>query len=170
MPGKTKLITHTSRKHTRTHRNKILDFRRHYSQLSALFEIEGLEEFMLVFATNLLRDSIYGMVWRVSVGAALSMLDAVTDIYIISEYYTEGLHGQANAMLAMISMNMGLQIILVLAQYKKKSWKVKVKEVFICLLFLRPAVDAYRVSTNYKDSETAFDPLVEMVFNKVRSC
>ena len=113
--------------------------------------------------------SIYGMIWRVSVGAALSMLDASTDIYIILKYYkTEGLHGQANAILAMIATNMGFQIILVLAQYKKKSWKVKVKEVLICLFFLRPAVDAFRVSTNYKDCEATFDPLAEMVMNKVR--
>ena len=113
--------------------------------------------------------SIYGMIWRVSVGAALSMLDAWTDIYIILKYYkTEGLLGQANAMLVMIVTNIGLQIILVLIQYKMKSWKVKVKEVLICLLFLRPAVDAYRVSTNYKDNETMDDPLMEMIFNKVR--
>ena len=112
---------------------------------------------------------MYGMIWRVSVGAALSMLDAWTDIYIILKYYkTEGLLGQANAMLVMIVTNIGLQIILVLIQYKMKSWKVKVKEVLICLLFLRPAVDAYRVSTNYKDNETMDDPLMEMIFNKVR--
>ena len=115
------------------------------------------------------RCSIYGMVWRVSVGAALSMLDAVTDLYVISKYYsTVGLRGQANAMLAMIVTNMGIQITTVLGQYKKKSWGVKVKEVLICLFFLRPAVDAYRVSSNYKDSETTIDPLVEMIINKVR--
>ena len=109
------------------------------------------------------------MVWRVSVGAALSMLDAVTDIYVIVKYYnTEGLRGQADAMLAMIATNMGIQIILVIAQYKKKSWKVQVKEVLICLFFLRPAVDAFRVSTNYKDTEATVDPLLEMIFNKVR--
>ena len=109
------------------------------------------------------------MVWRVSVGAFLSMLDAVTDIYIISKYYnTEGLREQANAMLAMIVTNMGIQILFVLGQYKKKSWQAKMKEVLICLFFLRPAVDAFRVSTNYKDSETTIDPLVEMIANKVR--
>ena len=115
------------------------------------------------------RCSIYGMVWRVSVGAALSMLDAVSDLYVISKYYsTVGLRGQANAMLAMILTNMVVQIVLVLGQYKKKSLKVKVKEVLICLFFLRPAVDAYRVSTNYKDSEATMDPLIEMIVNKVR--
>ena len=99
------------------------------------------------------------------------MLDALTDIYIISTYYnTKGLRGQANAMLAMIVTNMGIQIIIVLAQYKKKSWKVQVKEVLISLLLLRPIVDAYRVSTNYEDSEASFDPLAEMIANKVRNC
>ena len=111
------------------------------------------------------------MVWRVSVGAALSILDAVTDIYIISKYYnTESLRGQANAMLAMIATNMGFQILLVLGQYRKKGWGVKAKEALICLLFLRPAVDAYRVSTNRKDSETTVDPTMEMIVNKVRNC
>ena len=115
--------------------------------------------------------SIYGMIWRVSVGAALSMLDAWTDIYIILKYYkTEGLRGQANAMLAMIGTNMGIQIIVVLAQSKKKSWKVKVKEVLISLFFLRPIVDAYRVSTNKEDSESTVEPLMEMIVNKVRLC
>ena len=118
------------------------------------------------------RHSIYGMVWRVSVGAALSMLDAVTDIYVIVKYYnTEGLRGQANAMLAMIATNMGLQIVCVLGQYKKKNWGVKMKEVLVCMFFLRPIVDAFRVSTNHKDSEsTVGDPLLEMIFNKVRRC
>ena len=108
------------------------------------------------------------MVWRVSVGAALSMLDAVTDIFVISKYYTEGLRGQADAMLAMIATNMGIQVIAVLGQNKKKSWKVKVNEVMICLSFLRPAVDAHRVSTNYKDSEATMTPLAEMFCTKVR--
>ena len=97
------------------------------------------------------------------------MLDAVTDIYIISKYYnTESLRGQANAMLAMIATNMGFQILLVLGQYRKKSWGVKAKEALICLLFLRPAVDAYRVSTNHEDNDSTVDPLAEMIFNKVR--
>ena len=111
------------------------------------------------------------MIWRVSVGAALSMLDAVTDLYVISKYYSNaGLRGQANAMLAMIVTNMGVQMLLVLGQYKKKSLKVKVKEVLICLFFLRPGVDAYRMSTNHKDSEATVDSFMEWLFNKVRHC
>ena len=44
-------------------------------------------QFMLTIANNLLQDSIYGMVYRVSLGAALSTFDAATDIYVITTYY-----------------------------------------------------------------------------------
>ena len=71
------------------------------------------------------------------------------------------------AMLIMISMNMAFQILIVFGQYQKKSWKVKLRETMICLLFLRPAVDAYRVSTNHEDHELTVDSLSEMVMNKV---
>jgi len=130
-------------------------------------EVEGFEEFMLVIANNTLRDSIYGMVLRVLVGAALSTMDAATDIYVISKYYqSEELYGQANGMLAMLLGNSIVQLLLVYTQYKNKSWLVIGKEVLITMLFLRPAVDAYRVSTNHDDKEANFDPLSGMMMNK----
>ena len=110
------------------------------------------------------------MVFRVSVGAALSTIDAMTDIYVIKTYYeNRELHVQADAMLAMITTNMIIQLIFVLAQYRRKNWKVKLREMLICLFFLRPAVDAFRVSTNHKDAEETVSSLTEMVTNKVRS-
>ena len=52
-------------------------WRLHYEELNVLFEeVVGFEEFMLVIADNLLRDSIYGTIMRVSVGATLSTADA----------------------------------------------------------------------------------------------
>ena len=145
-------------------------FCRHFIQLKTLFdEVELFEDFMLVFANNLLRDSIYGTMWRVSIGAALSLLDAVTDLYVIGTYYREGLNDKAGTMVSMITFNMVFQIVIVLGQYRKKSWKVKVKEILICLFLLRAPVDAYRVSTNYIDEDVAVNPLKEMIFNKVRN-
>ena len=111
---------------------------------------------------------MYGLVWRVGVGALLSSVDAATDIYVVGTYYSEGLNGQANAMLGMISVNLFIQILVVLAQYQKKSLAVKLKEALITLLFLRPIVDAYRIGTNYDDDMTTVDPLAEMLINKVR--
>ena len=98
----------------------------------------------------------------------LSSVDAATDIYVVGTYYSEGLNTQANAMLGMISANLFIQLLIVLAQNQKKRWTVKLKEVIITLLFLRPVVDAYRISTTHDDVETTVDPLAEMLINKVR--
>ena len=140
-----------------------------YPQLETLFdEVDGFEEFMLVIANNILRDNIFGMVGKVLLGAGLSTINVSTDIYVIEKYYTEGLNAQANAMVAMLVTSVFVQLLLVLGQNQKKNWKKKVKEILITLLFLRPAVDAFRVSTNHKDDEATLGPLTEMIFNKVR--
>ena len=80
---------------------------KHYPQLANLFQVDGFNDFMVVIASNLLRDNKFGMIFRVNVGAALSTVDGATDIYVISTYYqSKALFGQANALLAMISINM----------------------------------------------------------------
>ena len=143
-------------------------WRLNYTQLDVLFkEVVGFEEFMVVIANNLMRDSIYGTVLRVTVGAVLSTIDAVTDIYVIATYYkSEELVGQANALLAMLFVNIFCQLLTLYVQYKNKSWLVIGKEALITMTFLRPAVDAFRVSTNHDDQEATFDQLLEMMFNK----
>ena len=143
-------------------------WRRHYPQLDNLFEIDGFEDFMVIIASSLLRDNKYGMIFRVSIRAALSTIDAATDIYVIATYYeSPALVGQANALLAMITTNLVVQILSVLAQYQKKSLAIKLKEVLISIFFLRPALDAYRVLTNHEDDEATFDSLSEMIANKI---
>ena len=143
-------------------------WRNNYPQLCGLFEVEaGFEAFMVVFADNHLRNNKFGLMFRVAVGAALSTIDAATDIYVISTYYQNAdLVIQANALLAMMTTNMLTQILVVLVQYTRKSWMFKLREMVICLLFLRPAVDAYRVSTNYTDDGATTDCLTEMAYNK----
>ena len=66
---------------------------------------------MVIIAINTAQDSIYGMVYRVGVGAVLSMTDIATDVYVISKYLeSEELVTQATAMLAMIATNLFLQL------------------------------------------------------------
>jgi len=139
-----------------------------YVQLTPLLnEIEGFSPFMLVMFNNLQRDSKYGLVFRVAVGALLSTMDATTDIYTLYTYWSSGLKGQAMVLLAMILASLGVQILLVVGQYKSKSWKRKLWEIVITLTFLRPIVDAYRVSTNHKDDEATVDVLAELCCNKI---
>jgi len=143
-------------------------WRSHYPQLQAFIdEVPGFNEFMLIIVSGLLRDNKFIMLFRVSCGASLSILDALTDIYTIATYYrSDDLVLQANAMLAMISTNLFLQLVLVLATYGKKSWTDKLIEAAITVFFLRPIVDAYRVSTNQEDEETTFENMEEMIINK----
>ena len=43
---------------------------------------------------------------------------------------------------------------------------MKLREVIICLLFLRPVVDAYRILTNHGEDDMAVDQLTELIFFK----
>jgi len=142
---------------------------KHFVQMSVLYdEVEGFAEFMNVIASNLLRDSMYGMVYRVSIGAVSSTSDAATEIYVIFTYYeTDALVSRAHTLLAMICLNVFFQILVGWVQCKKKSIVAKLRELLIALFFLRPAVDAYRVSTHQEDEEAPMDPLREILRIKV---
>jgi len=91
------------------------------------------------------------------------MSDAATDIYVISTYYgKEELVGQANVFLAMITLNMFVQMVAMKANYQRSGWRVMLREMLITLMFLRPAVDAYRVVTSKENDLTVTDPLIEV--------
>ena len=102
---------------------------------------------MVVLALGLIRRSWSGLVLRVTIGAVLSIVDAITDIYVVVVYYREGLDSQAAALLTMMFLNLSAQILLNLVQYRHSSWARIVGETVITLTFLRPAVDAFRVCT-----------------------
>ena len=63
----------------------IESWRLHYPQLNSLFEITGFDSFMLVIVNNLLRDNIYGVMFRVGAGAVLSLVVSIdlNDKYFI---------------------------------------------------------------------------------------
>jgi len=139
-------------------------WKKQYVQLHHLFdEVVGFDDFIVVITNNLLRDNKFGMMFRVGIGAALSMSDAATDIYVISTYYgKEELVGQANVFLAMILLNIFAQTVIVTSLYQRSGWRVILRELLITLMFLRPAVDAYRVVTSKEDDLALIDPLHEV--------
>ena len=141
-------------------------WKKQYVQLHHLFdEVVGFEDFIVVITNNLLRDNKFGMMFRVGIGAALSMSDAATDIYVINTYYgKEELVGQANLFLAMITLNMFVQLLFVKANYQRSGWRVVLRELLITLMFLRPAVDAYRVVTSKEIGLALTNPLIEVSY------
>jgi len=146
----------------------VLAWKKEYPQIGELLDdVEGVEEFMIVIADSLVRDNRIGIAYRVSVGALLSITDTVTDIYVLSTYYQSGeLLSQANAMLAMILTSLTVQLFAVLGNYHRMGWKVIVREALISIFFLRPVVDAYRVSSNFEDDAVTWTAMFEMIANK----
>jgi len=150
------------RQHTRTEM-AVEVWKMNYPQLCLLFvEVDGFEGFMNIVAEYVLKHNKAGLLFRVSSGAVLSILDGFTDIYVIVTYFRAGLRGQGYGLIAMCATSMFTQIINVLGFYAKKSWGIRLKEILICLTLLRPAVDAYRISTNREDDENTVDPLAEV--------
>ena len=137
-----------------------------YPQLKELSNVDFFDSFITVIAQNLVRDSMWGVVYRVSVGVAFSATDAATDLYTILLYNSAGLTGKATALACMMGLNMIIQLLIVWFQYRKKTLRRRLYECAICLLFLRPAVDAYRVATNCIDKDLLINPLTEMMANK----
>jgi len=82
----------------------------------------GFKDFMTTIANNTARDSIYGTAIRVGLGALLSSIDTVTDVYVISTYYrSDDLVFQANALLAMIKTNLVVQSSLCWDRIRRKT-------------------------------------------------
>jgi len=101
-------------------------------------------------------------------GSALSTVDAATDIYVVSTYYqSAALNTQADIMLSLIATNMFFQCTTLFTQHGSNIFSLKgLGEILITFLFLRPIVDAYRVSTNHQQSDAPMDSLMEYLVNK----
>ena len=104
---------------------------------------------------------------RAAFGAFLSIGDMVSDLLVINEYFRSGNNGAAQTLAAMIGISFFIQLIIVIGQNIKRTGLPLVKEIFILLTCLKPAVDAYRVGVgSEKKLNATFSPVVEMMFGK----
>ena len=82
--------------------------------------------------------AIWGMITRVGIGAILSLLDIVTDIYSMYNFVRTGDVGFAYATGAMIGLSMVFQGIIVFLQNKRMPLVVLVREFLFVLLCVKP--------------------------------
>ena len=103
-------------------------------------------------------------------GAKLSLLDIITDIYMIYQYLSSEEEGQAIfgfINLAMVAVSLLIQLIIVYLQNKKKGIKELASEALTVFLFLKPAVDAMKVASGAEMEEgSAMDPITELAATK----
>jgi len=89
----------------------------------------------------------------------------ISDAGVINTYRASGNASGANSLIAMIGSSIAVQLLTTYACNMKKSKLVILREFAFIVTFLKPAVDAYRVATGFKDTG-AVSPLFEMVMGK----
>ena len=138
--------------------------------LSTTHALLYLKEMMVAVGQEMMSTVPWGLRWRVFMGAKLSLLDIITDVYMIYQYLTSEEDGQAifgyiNA--GMVATSLLFQLILVFAQNKKKGKKKVVYEAQAVFLFMKPAVDAFRVASGAEHEKgSAFSHMAELVSTK----
>ena len=71
-------------------------------------------------AMRLLAKGLFGAKFRLFFGAALSILDLITDIVTIIRFYNEGRIGYAKASAAFIGLSIFFQLLLVYGQHRNR--------------------------------------------------
>jgi len=78
------------------------------------------------------------------------MIDMFTDVLMVFEVMREEKTGFAHIMMGNIFVNLGLQLLFVIAQNFKLGWRKVLKEVLIVLTCIKPGVEAFRVASETK--------------------
>ncbi len=123
---------------------------------------------MEAIAARRMDSSPFGLKMRVGVGAVVSIGDTVSDVIMVVSFLSTGQTGAAYGTIAMVGMNMLLQIAVAVAQTKHRGWVAVAYEVGIVLCFLKAPVDAYRVANGQRQQQgDPLEPFAMLLFGKV---
>ena len=123
---------------------------------------------MNVVAKKLLYQNRRREKYKVYFKAALSICDMCSDVYMIVYYFNKGLRVYAWAVFATIAVNMFFQQMIVYGQNRRIAFQHIAKEMFITIICLKPAADAYKVSKHEnKNPNHAVHAMDEMLFSRV---
>ena len=125
---------------------------------------------MVAVGQEMMSTVPWGLRWRVFLGAKLSLLDIITDIYMIYQFLTSKDEGQAIfgfINLGMVAASLFFQLVIIYGQNHKKGMKKVASEMLTVLLFIKPAVDAFRVANGADPEEgSAISPMAELAATK----
>ena len=87
------------------------------------------------------------------------MFDMITDLLMVRNYIQSRNIGFAKSLVSMLSLNMGVQLLLVWEQNRKLGLKKLVFELVFTLFCVSPGVHAYRVANGEEHGVgEVFDP------------
>jgi len=108
-----------------------------------------------------------GLKLRVYGGAALSITDGMTDVFVTVTYWgDETTRGAAQGILLCLVFNFLVQSVVVFIQNRKLPPAQQIREQIHLFTLLKPAVDAYRVATGIDESTRIMSPMTELMFCK----
>jgi hypothetical protein len=126
---------------------------------------------MVAIAKHLLASSDLGLKLRLFSGASLSILDLVSDVYMIVEFFSDdATRNIAYFNLGCVLLCMCLQLYCVYHQNAKRGAKNIAIEMMYVVTAVKPGVDAARVALQgieRDDKDSAADPMTEMNTNRV---
>ncbi|GMI20517.1 hypothetical protein TeGR_g5060 [Tetraparma gracilis] len=126
---------------------------------------------MEAIAMELMKDVAVGVKLRAGLGAALSLMDMVSDSIIIRDLFkTPGKAPFAKALLACLAFNIAWQLVIVLCQsykLKKNRLRTMLLESLAVVTFVKPGLDAWRVASGQEEQPGAYlNPMKEMAYSK----
>ncbi|GMH64810.1 hypothetical protein TL16_g04049 [Triparma laevis f. inornata] len=125
---------------------------------------------IVMISKSIVKTAAWGLMWRVTVGAILSLSDLITDLIVLRQYWEGGekIMKHRNASLACLVTSIALQLLGVVFQNRKKGMLRILKEMVYVFTSLKAPVDASRVAMGAeKEKDTEMDPMTEMTLSKV---
>jgi len=105
----------------------------------------------------------WGVKARVSIGAATSMVDLGTDLFVCYIFWKDKRMDYFEMTLVTILLSIVLQLIIIVGQNRKRGLKRMMLEALPVLVGLKPAVDAFRIACGVKEEVGGTtDALTEM--------
>ena len=138
----------------------------------SLVELTKKQRFFEAMAVKIgqrkLEQAPWGLIFKVGTGAVLGVLDVATDIYAIINFTMQGQHEFAKAVVAMVSVSMVIQVLMVYANGSKRGVRHVFKEALVVFTGFKSAVDAFRVISGVKAGvDDLVEPLFESILSKV---
>jgi hypothetical protein len=114
---------------------------------TALGELEAEFEWMRpvfdAIITDILATATFGAKFRAYFGASVSMMDMVSDIYVMSSFFEEGRQAFAWSLLGMILANIVLQLMIVYIVtlgMKEDRWESLTSDTLYVVTCIKPGV------------------------------
>jgi len=124
-------------------------------------------ELLVLAGVRLLRESKRYALFRLFLGAFLSIFDTAMDIYMVFVFRSTGQHGFARATMVCVASNMALQLLIAFVQNREKGVSVVLREFAAVFLCIKPGLDSMRVALDEEmEEKSIMDAKTELAYTK----